>query len=254
MLRRLSEMYGFKLHAADGRIGDVHDLFFDDARWIVRYVVVDTGTLLPGRRVLVPPHVCGAPDWSDRTLPVSLTIEQVQNSPPITADKPVSRQQELTLHEYFGWNPYWNIEPITGAQSPALAAQQQTLAAEAGVASGSPARQQPHGDPNLRSCREVAGYHVQAIDGDIGHVKDFVADDQTWTIHYMVVETRNWLPGRKVILAPAWVEQIAWPQQKVRVGLTRQQIRASPELDETQPLDRAYESRLYEHYSKPPYW
>ena len=65
-------------------------------------------------------------------------------------------------------------------------------------------------DPHLRSSAAVTGYHIQATDGDIGHVEDFLLDDRSWTIRFMVVDTTNWWAGEKVLIAPAWIERVDW--------------------------------------------
>lgn len=109
-------------------------------------------------------------------------------------------------------------------------------------------------DPHLRSAREVIGYHIQAKNGDIGHVEDFIVDDEAWAIRYMVVDTQNWLPGKKVLVAPVWIESIHWAEAKVRVTLTRAKIKKSPEFDPAAPVNREYEDRLYDFYGRPKYW
>jgi len=106
----------------------------------------------------------------------------------------------------------------------------------------------------LRSTREVMGYYLEAMDGQIGHVEDFVIDTAPWHLRYLVVDTRNWWPGKKVLVAPTWVRQVQWDTQQVTVELSRDAIKNSPEFDPTAPLERAYEACLYEHYDRAPYW
>ena len=99
-----------------------------------------------------------------------------------------------------------------------------------------------------------AGYHIQATDGDIGHVEDFLVDDRSWAIRYLIVDTTNWWAGKKVLVAPAWIERVVWDQSKVHVAVTRAQITNSPEYDPTRPVERAYETKLFGHYGQPRYW
>jgi sporulation protein YlmC with PRC-barrel domain len=243
MLRSLKELLGYRIQATDGRIGDVKDFYFDDAAWTVRYVVVDTGNWMPGRLVLLAPRaVTDEPDRSQRVLPVKLTQEQVQNSPLASTDRPVSRQHEEELHNYYGWPVYWpELAPV-------------------GVAPDIPpipiSREQPRpeGDPNLRSATEVTGYNLAASDGEIGHVEDFIVETGYWSIRYLVVDTRNWLPGKKVLMAPAWVAEVSWEEHAVHVELQRSQVKDSPEFDPSQPVNRDYEARLYDYYGRPAYW
>jgi hypothetical protein len=242
MLRSLDDLRGYTVHATDGDIGTVHAFYFDDQTWTVRYIVVDTGTWLTGRRVLISPLAFGEADWDTQRLYVGLTREQVENSPSIDLDKPVSRQKEEKLHAYYGWPAYWTgTAALTTAYTAAAVAQQ---------------KEEPEGaqDRHLRSSREVIGYHIDAIDGEIGHVENFVVDDETWIIQYMVVDTRNWLPGRKVLVAPTWVEEIDWAEQEVEVDLHRKTIKNSPEYDPSAPVNREYEVQLYDYYGRPKYW
>jgi len=109
-------------------------------------------------------------------------------------------------------------------------------------------------DSHLRSAEGVTGYHVQATDGEIGHLDGFVVDNETWAIRYIEVATRNWLPGKKVLLAPGWIEKVSWTDSKVYVGLSREAIKEAPEYLESRSITREYESRLYDHYGRPPYW
>ena len=100
----------------------------------------------------------------------------------------------------------------------------------------------------------MSGYHIAATDGDIGHVQDFLVDDATWAIHYLVVDTSNWWFGKKVLVSPEWIDRVDWADAKVYVGVTREQIRKSPEYDPSDPVERDYEPRLHDHYGRPSYW
>lgn len=246
MLRSTKEMRGYTIRAIDGDIGSVHELDFDDLAWIVRYLVVDTGDWLPGRKVLLWPGVLGQPDWQSQALPVGLTREQVEYSPAIGTDEPVSRQMEADLNAYYGWSPYWR----GGLPARGLGA----AAAADMIAGRTEEKDEQGGDPHLRSTREVTGYHIEARDGEIGHVEDFVVDDKAWFIRYLVIDTRNWLPGRKVLVAPAWAERVSWVNRKVYVNLTQETIENSPEFDPSMPVNREYEVRLYDWYGRPYYW
>jgi len=106
----------------------------------------------------------------------------------------------------------------------------------------------------LRSTQAVTGYHIHALDGDIGHVDDFIIDDQTWTIRYLVIDTMNWWPGKKILVSPKWIDRVSWSDSKVFVNLYRDKIQKSPEYAEESPLSRDYESGLYRHYDRQGYW
>jgi len=249
MLFSLQNLIGSDLKATDGRIGDLHDALFDDVAWTVRHLVADTGTWLPGRKVLIPPQAVGRPDVTGRILPVDLTRQQIEKSPPIEEDEPVSRAKEESVLTYYGWEPYW---PVAIPHPTPAEMETQPVGAEETEQAVAVLRKQ--NDPDLRSTREAIGYHIQATDGEIGHVEDFIVEDQTWSVRYMVVDTRNWLPGRKVLISPNWIDQISWNQRPVAVQLTQDQVRNSPRYDPSAPVNRAYEEKLYDFYGRPVYW
>jgi sporulation protein YlmC with PRC-barrel domain len=255
MLRSMNELYGYTIRATDDTIGSVHDFLCDDREWKVRYLVVDTGNWLPGRKVLIAPEALSKPDWASMTLPVNLTKDQVKDSPDVDTEKPVSRQQEDALRRYYDWPLYWGgfagpagtggYWPTTADTEPVQQSVERT---------GTTAVHEAPADTHLRSAQEVSGYHIQAADGDIGHVDDFILDDDHWTIRYLVVDTRNWLPGRKVVLAPDWVDAVDWNERKVHVSLTKDGVKSSPEFDPEAPVNRQYEETLYDYYGRPKYW
>jgi len=235
MLRSIKELRGYTIRATDGDVGKVRTFYFDDRFWTVRYLVADTGNWLVDRLVLLSPLALGEPDWDGKVFPVTLTTEQVENSPHISMDEPVSRQMEEELHNYYGWAPYWN--PAAYASAPPMREEERRK-----------------GDPHLRSTREITGYHIQATDGQIGHVEDFVVEDGVWIIRYIVADTKNWLPGRKALVSPLWTREIDWAGRQVHVDLTQEEIRQSPEFDPSTPVNREYEVRLYDYYGRPRYW
>ena len=243
MLRQFTNFKNFALAAIDGEIGKIKELYFDDQSWTVRYVVVDTGGWLTGRQVLIAPRSFGTIDEESKLIAVHLTKEQIENSPPIEADKPVSRQHEEEWHCYYGYPGYWlTPEAIAfGGAVPPLVPPPQAQA-----------EREPRGDPHLRSTSEVTGYSIHATDGDIGHVDDFIVDDGGWSIRYVVV-SRSWL-GKKVILSPEWIERVSWEERSVFVRLTREAIKDAPEWDDAQPITREFEERLYGHHERRPYW
>jgi len=245
MLRSVKELYNYVLEAEDGEIGRCKDFLFDDRFWTVRYMVADTGKWLTGRKVLVSPISLGEPDWDSRLLPVRLKKKQIEAAPGLNEDAPVSRQHEIRWTQHYGWPYYWQGTGIWGmAKYP----NEIFIQKEPGTVSDEKSGEV---DRNLRSSIEVTGYHIQAKDDEIGHVEDFILDDQTWTIRYMVVDTRNWLPGRKVLVAPGWIDSIDWAERKVTVAMTREQVKNSPEYDSSVPVSPEYEAGLSEHYGFP---
>lgn len=245
-LRNARQLEGHALRARDGVIGKVKDFYFDDRHWHIRYCVVDTGRWLESRLVLISTVVMGDYDTVQEAFPVDLSMDQVRNSPDIATNKPVSRQHEELLRQYYGWPGYWGeafLGPIATPTAPANSSEPGLTDEDRPPKSS--------GDPFLRSSNDTIGYRVAAADGAIGHVEDFLIDDEEWLIRYLVIDTRNWWPGKKVIVAPSWIGDISWEKSQVVVDLTRDAIKASPPYEPTMPWNENYAVRLHEHYSRP---
>ena len=248
MLRSLRDLERYTVSTTDGDIGSVVNFLLDDERWVVRYLVVETGGFLKGRRVLISPIFFGQAEWSTRRFHLALTMDQVRNSPSIDVDKPISRQHERDYYRHYGYPYYWGALGLWGG-----GAYPNSL--EAGKWSEVPGRpDEPPGDTHLRSAQEVTGYRIHGSDGEIGHVADFIVDDETWDVRYLVVDTSNWWLGKKVLVAPYWATYIFWDDKMVQVDLSRQAVRSSPEWDAVAALNRDYEAQLYDHYGSPAYW
>lgn len=250
MIRSIKHLRGYDIAASDGELGDVHDIFFDDHSWKARYLVVDTGNWLPGRRVLVSPQAIGNVDDDNKRLALSLTKDEIKNSPGVESDAPVSRQNEIALAEHFRWPRYWEEYPSGMGMVPMIPHLQHQAA-------GSAPRAQddhlvPQGDPNLRSATEVEGYHVAARDGDIGHIDDLLFDDSDWVLRFLVVDTKNWWPGKKVLVAPAWTRGIDWADEKLHVAAERDTIKQAPTYESGMTIDARLERRIFEHYGHRP--
>lgn len=226
MLRSLKQLYGDKLGASDGEIGRVKDFYFDDQSWAVRYLIVDTGSWLPGRQVLITPHSCGRLQLTGKALLVNLRREQIEHSPSIEEHKPVSRQFEAEYYGYFGWPYYWEGEQLWGLNGfPALEPPTNPAARKPYPATD-PKRESD--DPHLRSTQAVKGYHIQARDGDAGHVFDFMMDDHSWAIGQLVVKTGHRPSGKEVLIPTSKVDRISYEESTVFVNLTKEAVEQSP--------------------------
>ncbi len=258
MLRTVDSLNGYTIQATDDELGSVKEVYFDDERWGVRYLVVETGSWLSSRKVLISPYSIRNIDDEDETIEVSLTRDQVKNSPDIDTHQPISRQLEGDFSQYYGYGNYWTGPYLWGVAGypefplpeggnvPPVAERPEDLAQRT--------MDQPQ-DSHLRSSDKVSGYHILGTDEEIGHVKDFLFDDKDWAVRYLLVDTRNWWPGgKKVLLATRWIDRIDWTDSTVQTKLTREQIKSSPEYDEDVPVDRAYETELHEFYGKEGYW
>ena len=256
MLTPFTKLRGCSLAASDGDIGEVREFYFDDDDWSVRYLVVEAGSWLNGRRVLIVPDALGEVDAQGGAIAVKLTEEQVRNSPSIDCDKPVSRQQEEELHQHYDWNPYWVVPSAAGWGAVAPAAM---LGAQTGVVALPPEeprepQQREERDPHLRSSAELANHYAfHAQDGEIGRVYDFIVDDEEWRVRYLVARTGVWF-GKDVLVAPNWIERISADRAEIFVNLPRSAIKDAPEYDSGSRISRAYEERLHDHYGRKRYW
>ncbi len=263
MLQVVSNLKGFTIEAKDGSLGTVSDFLFDDTTWKMRWVVVDTGRWLTGRKVLIHPSSISHADYERRELSVTLTKAQVEGSPDISNDRPVSRQMQSDLYGYYGWDPYWG----GGMYGAGLYADGLYGGGLGVLPYGRPGSLRPgarrddahgdlaldDGDPHLRSAAEVTGYHIHARDGTIGHVEDLLVDSTGWGIRYLIVDTKNWWFGKHVLISPYAVEGIDWSAHHIRLDIDRDKVKASPPWDPIDEINEAYEQRLHSHYDWPGY-
>lgn len=253
MLRHELQISGYAVHASDGAIGTVSDFLFDDATWSVRWLVIDTGNWLPGRKVLLPPSALAHVNHIGRQFSVRLTRQQVKECPDVESDLPVSRQSETDIYNYYGWSPYWGAGSYQGMVGygggvlGALAGERPSLELMQREKAIDDARRSKD-DPALRSAREVTGYRIHASDGEIGHVEDFLVEDDDWTIHYLIVDTQNWWPGKKVLISPMSVRKIDWVDGQVSLGADRKKVKDSPAYDPSMMVYPVYEKNFHNHY------
>jgi len=245
MLHRSKALTDYKLDSLDGETGRVEEFYFDDKYWVVRYLVADAGRWLIGRHVLLSPYALGAVSNEKQRVVVDLTKKQIEGSPALDSDKPVSRQFEESYYKYYGWPIYWG-GPYMWGPYPYITRDRDEWKDHTKAEKG--------WDPHLRSTSAVAGYKVEAEDGAIGHVEDFVIDDETWAIRYLIVDTRNWWPGKRVLIAPEWIERVSWTESRVFIHLSREAIKQSPEFTDESALTRDYEDALHRHYNSRGYW
>jgi hypothetical protein len=260
MLQSAQALRNYIIRAKDGDVGKIHEFYFDDKDWTIPYLVVDTGSWLLGRKIIISPDAFGQPDVEAGVLPVALTKEEVRNRPDISKEQAASEHYEassllsnyagppmdqlgggLFEEEHIGMDPDSMIQTIKAKEEA-----EQRLSKNI--------RKVRTGGAILQSTKQVTGNYIQAIDGEIGHVEDFIIDDGHWTISYLVIDTVNWLPGKKVLVSPQWIEIIDWNASKVYIDLSRAAVKNSPEYDPTMPLDRAYEEQLHRHYNRSGYW
>jgi len=250
MLQQLEELRGYRLDASDGHIGQVRDFLFDEARWGGRWLVADTGKWLLGKKVVISPMSLGEPNHEGKELPVRMTREEIEQAPHLDEHAPVSRRYEKSFFDQYDWPYYWIGGGLWGASTQPMYTHAEVPDVEDDLSL------KEEGDPEqvLRSAHELTKYRVLAGEEAMGHIHDVLLDTEVWVVRYVVVDTRNWLPGKKVLLDPMWIREIRWGDHRVRVDLGRDEITSAPEYDPDVPITRAYESRLYDHFGKEGYW
>ena len=257
MLRNASSIKGYAIAANDGKIGTISDFLFDDTSWLVRWLVVDTGNWLSGRKVLLPSSAMVGLDVKHEECSINLTMQQIKNSPDIETDRPVSRQMETSVYGYYGYSPFWNSGygnmggigylggyGYMGGLGGAMPISSVARRREEEIADAERNRDDVH----LRSVKAVTGYHIHASDGEIGHAEDFLIEDGDWSIRYLVVDTKNWWPGKKVLISPRSVKAIDWSDGLVNINVDRQKVEGGPEYDADMIIDRAFDEKFLSYY------
>lgn len=240
MHRNVNGLIGNRMEAVDGEIGKVKEFYFDDQAWIIVYLIVKTGSWLSGREVLISSYALIRGTHRSGTFPVNLTMEQIKNSPDIDTHLPVSRQQEIALHQYYPWQSYWGTGfyegGIWGIVTPPVVDPLPVKTVD--------------GDQHLRSTHAISGYHIETTDGELGHLRDLIIDDETWHIEYLVIEMHSWLTGKKVLIARKHIKEIQWATSKVLVDVTSYTLKSSPPYDESalfhpETLDTVFDNELH---------
>lgn len=245
MLINSKTLKGYKLNGIDGEVGKVNEFYFDDKFWTIRYLIADTGGWLIGRQVLISPYALTEVNKKLEHINIDLTKKQIEDSPSLSSDKPVSRQFENEYYGYYRWPAYWNGMYMWGYYPNIIRDSKEWEKA---------IQEEEMWDSSLRSTNEVSGYNLQANDGEIGHIKGLIIDEETWAIRYLIVDTKNWWTGKIVLVSPQWIERISLNDNKVYVNLSRKDIKSSPEYNEEFQLSREYEIKLHQHYKRIGYW
>ncbi len=242
MLWNSRKIHGYAIEAEDGALGHIADFLFEDTNWSIRWLVVDTRHWLSDRKILLPTLALGRLDQEQREFLIRLTKKQVEDSPRIDTDLPVSRQMESNIFDSYGWSPYWGNGYVTSGFGSMLS-----------PASLPPMRadhafrdtENRDGDPHLRSVGEVISYDIHAEDGEIGHVCDVLIDDADWSIRYLVVDIGTWWAGKKILIPPHWVQRVDWIAAEMNLTVDRAALRDRPDYTSETVVDAGYESRLH---------
>ncbi|RJP79715.1 MAG: PRC-barrel domain containing protein [Candidatus Zixiibacteriota bacterium] len=249
MYHSLKNVFGYNLLAEGDEFGKIKDAYFDPQDWSVRYFVVDTGLILPGRKVLIPPSQLGTIDPDRKVIPTTLSVGEIKSSPALEEDRPITREYETDLYSYYGWEPYWFPEGGMGGFPTSTVVETPNVARDR-MAEPASAVEESYAGPGLEllSVREVSDYKLHAVDGNLGEADDFLFDDRDWKIRYLIADTGSWLLGRKIPINLKWVRGFDQIEGEVHVDLSKKSIEDSPEWNEQMAFDYQYESDLETHY------
>lgn len=245
MLIKAKTLKGYKIRCLDGDIGQVEELVFDENQWTIHYLAVETGTWLVDREVLISTAAITALEKEEKYITVNLTRQQIEGSPLLYKENPISRQFETSYNQYYGYAPYWTGSHIWKPNPNTMV---DTSAQKAAT------QDEEKSELPLHSTGHIRGRKLQASDGEIGHIADFILDDEDWAIRYLDIDTISWWPSKHVLICPRWIDHISWEDFLVHVDLTREQIKSSPEYNKDSDLNRDYEQCLFDHYERKGYW
>lgn len=251
MLISLKDLKGYSIQAKDGEIGKVNDFYFDDQAWTVRYLVDKAGFWLFGRQVLISPASVREINSDQMIFAVALTRDQVEKSPKLDKGKLLTKDAEQSLINYYQWPTYLGgSDSLTEAgytqphaPYPLSLRNKREIAQDADKT-----------EPGLQSSENVLGYHISTNNGDLGFVDDFIVSSTTWEIRYLVIDAKKGLNGKKILIAPEWIDWISWKQRRVSVSMDKEKIQGCPNFDLSMPIGREYEELLYNHYECKKYW
>ena len=258
MLFAVSGLIGCSVEASDGEVGAVKDFLFDDQTWKIRWMTVEAGDWLPGRRrvfihpsAIAPLHISPKPTlpMMSSSAPLQLTVNlaraQIEAGPHAHEDDPVTTDMEALLYDYYAWDPFWGASHFGGAALPNA---ESRIVGDAARREADAEIPPLDGDDHLHSVAEFKDYYVHAVDGDIGHVENLLADDANWEVRYLVIATRNWWPGKVVQLSPYAVKDIDWFGEHINMNVTRDQVRSAPAWDPLAMADEISEDDLHRHF------
>lgn len=250
MKQSIKSLIGYSIKETDGELGKVDEFYFDDLLWTIRYLIVKTGNWLSERKVLISPIALKGTDWENKEFMVNLTKNQIESSPNIDTDKPVSRQQEEQLSNHYPWGIYWGNEPDEHGAGIFGMMPGDLYDEEVENSETTPVETTEQNDLHLRSTKNVTGYTIHAKDGEIGKVVDYIIDDENWKIKYLVVDTGSWLNSKMVLLSTGWITKVNWNNSNVVVNVSTDEVKNSPEFDASQPVNEGYEHTLYDYYGR----
>ena len=211
------------MKATDGEIGEVKEFYFDDETWSVRYLIIETGNWFSNKKVFIVPQALLIPDWENKNFPINLTKAQIKSSPDIDTDLPISLRQEIEMYSHYAWERYSSSGFYAGDSASVM--NPRPVIDEEIITENSSADSPADYDPHLCSTERISGYHIHAINGDIGHLKDFIIDSETWKMTDLIIDTHNWIGGHKVLVPVRHVQEIQWENFKIIIDISKEYLK-----------------------------
>lgn len=250
MLVKTSALLNRPVETKNGSLGKTDDVLVDDHSWVTRYLIVNTGSWLVRKKVLVSPLSVAHKAQCEGAISLNLTREELESSPDIDMELPVSRQHEAEYYRHFKWPYYWTGAGIMGTAAYAHPhAPREDSGPFANMIPDETPEEHQARDSHLRSIRDLKGYSIESADfKDFGHIQDFYIDDRTWAIHYVVLDTGRWLHGKTILLPPEWVQTVQWSERRLQVNLPQNIIQGAPVFDLQKPIEESTEQALHRYY------
>ena len=242
MFQSATSLINYRVRALNDTIGSVSGFLFDDTSWVIRYVIVDIPLNENGgvRNALIAPFSFGILNPQTRELPLIEEKQKVENSPFIDLKMPFSRKLQIELYKYYKWPPFDLDDVFHDMQSSVTT---KYLNWEESIARS-----------HLINTGETIGYYIEAADGEIGQVHDFIIDEECWIIRYISVNIGKNIPEKKVLIFPRDIKAVNLVEAKVYINIVQDTVMNSPEYITLLPIDRGYESRIHKYYGYPRYW
>ncbi|GGD02692.1 hypothetical protein GCM10007216_36830 [Thalassobacillus devorans] len=260
MLYFASTLKNYNIQANDGELGKVKDLYFDDKKWTVRYLVADTRKWLPGKKVVVSPSGVKAVDTGEEVVHVENNKEDIRHNATLEEKQDFSYEKEMELSDTFGWKQYWAGEFLWGGYlTPMDPVEEPARAAEPQTTQEPPINDNVHDRKDkLRSSESIKGEFKHGVvhgeNGKIGYIKDLMIDEGTWRIRYLLVDTSEWSTNERVLLSPDWLQSVDWLTNDFYIDLKLETIEDGPNYEKDQTVTKEFEEMIYRKYRKEPYW
>lgn len=233
MLAFVSELRECRIEALDGEMGKVQDLFFDDRHWAVRYVLIDTGKILPGKKVMLSPASFDNLDIEEKRLHVHYDKEKIRKSPDVSETVSMTNEHETQLADYYGWSKYWLDNMMWGIGGSPIAEKIEemhppNLNREVDLPTSA--------EYSLRSAREAKGVRVHANDGRLGEVMDAIFDTRNWAVQSLVVKITHQPELGLMLLSPNELSGAEWTEGDLYFDGTVDQFKERPIYQSEQQL------------------